>query len=80
LIVLRSSGLCNTSFPTPFETSGLNQYLLVANGIALLWLILHRCYFTTVLYGWQHALQTIPRMVVGNFYNFMAAARAWRKF
>ncbi|RML78422.1 Bacteriophage N4 adsorption protein B [Pseudomonas savastanoi pv. savastanoi] len=80
LIVLRSSGLWNTSFPTPFETSGLIQYLLVANGIALLWRILHRCYFTTVLYGWQHGLLSIPRMVVGNFVNFMAAARAWRMF
>ncbi|KFF85218.1 glycosyl transferase family protein [Pseudomonas syringae] len=80
LIVLRSSGVWNTSFPTPFETTGLIQYLLVANGIALLWRILHRCYFTTVLYGWQHGLLSIPRMVVGNFVNFMAAARAWRMF
>ncbi|MFS2160389.1 glycosyl transferase family protein [Pseudomonas sp. Pseusp122] len=80
LIVLRSSGLWNTSFPTPFETNGLIQYLLLANGIALLWRIAHRYYFTTVLYGWQHGLLSIPRMVVGNFVNFMAAARAWRMF
>lgn len=80
LIVLRASGLWNTTFPTPFETSGLIQYLLAANGIALLWRIIHRCYFTTVLYGWQHGLLSIPRMVVGNFVNFMAAARAWRMF
>ncbi|RRV03757.1 glycosyl transferase family protein [Pseudomonas sp. v388] len=80
LIVLRASGLWNTSFPTPFETTGLIQYLLVANGFALLWRIIHRCYFTTVLYGWQHGLLSIPRMVVGNFVNFMAAARAWRMF
>jgi adsorption protein B len=80
LIVLRSSGLWNTSFPTPFETNGLIQYLLAANGIALLWRVAHRYYFTTVLYGWQHGLLSIPRMVVGNFVNFMAAARAWRMF
>lgn len=80
LIVLRSSGLWNTSFPTPFENNGLLQYLLVANGIALLWRVAHRYYFTTVLYGWQHGLLSIPRMVVGNFVNFMAAARAWRMF
>ncbi|KPW15228.1 Bacteriophage N4 adsorption protein B [Pseudomonas cannabina pv. alisalensis] len=33
-----------------------------------------------MLYGWQHGLLSIPRMVVGNFVNFMAAARAWRMF
>ena len=80
LIVLRASGLWDTSFPTPFETTGLIQYLLIANGFALLWRIIHRCYFTSVLYGWQHGLLSIPRMVVGNFVNFMAAARAWRMF
>jgi adsorption protein B len=80
LIILRASGLWNTSFPTPFETTGLIQYLLVANGFALLWRVVHRCYFTSVLYGWQHGLLSIPRMVVGNFVNFMAAARAWRMF
>lgn len=80
LIVLRASGLWDTSFPTPFETTGLIQYLLVANGFALLWRVIHRCYFTSVLYGWQHGLLAIPRMVVGNFVNFMAAARAWRMF
>ena len=80
LIVLRASGLWDTSFPTPFETTGLIQYLLVANGFALLWRVIHRCYFTSVLYGWQHGLLSIPRMVVGNCVNFMAAARAWRMF
>lgn len=80
LIILRQSGLWDVSFPTPFETCGVIQYLLLANGIALAWRIAHRCYFTTVLYGWQHGLLSIPRMVVGNFVNFMAASRAWRMF
>jgi adsorption protein B len=80
LIVLRQSGLWDVSFPTPFETNGFIQYLLLANGLALAWRIAHRCYFTTVLYGWQHGLLSIPRMVVGNFVNFMAASRAWRMF
>ncbi|PQP01612.1 glycosyl transferase family protein [Pseudomonas frederiksbergensis] len=80
LIVLRQSGLWDVSFPTPFETNGFIQYLLLANGLALVWRIAHRCYFTTVLYGWQHGLLSIPRMVVGNFVNFMAASRAWRMF
>ncbi|PHX42875.1 type II secretion system protein E [Pseudomonas sp. NZIPFR-PS5] len=80
LIILRQSGLWNVSFPTPFESNGWIKYLLIANGLALGWRILHRCYFTTVLYGWQHGLLSLPRMVVGNFVNFMAASRAWRMF
>ncbi|WP_426116387.1 glycosyl transferase family protein [Pseudomonas sp. DSP3-2-2] len=80
LIILRQSGLWDVSFPTPFESNGWIKYLLIANGLALGWRILHRCYFTTVLYGWQHGLLSIPRMVVGNFVNFMAASRAWRMF
>lgn len=80
LIILRQSGLWNVSFPAPFESNGWIKYLLIANGLALGWRILHRCYFTTVLYGWQHGLLSIPRMVVGNFVNFMAASRAWRMF
>jgi adsorption protein B len=80
LIVLRASGLWNTSFPTPFDTNGLVGFLLAANGVALLWRMAHRCYFTTIIYGWQHGLLSMPRMVIGNFVNFMAAARAWRLF
>jgi adsorption protein B len=80
LIILRQSGLWDVSFPTPFEANSWIKYLLIANGLALGWRILHRCYFTTVLYGWQHGLLSIPRMVVGNFVNFMAASRAWRMF
>lgn len=80
LIALRQSGLWDVSFPTPFETNGFIKYLLLANGFALAWRLVHRCYFTGILYGWQHALLAIPRMVVGNFVNFMAASRAWRMF
>lgn len=80
LIVLRYSGLWDVSFPTLFDNSGLLSALLLANGAALLWRMAHRFYFTSVLYGWQHGLLSIPRMVVGNFVNFMAAARAWRMF
>lgn len=40
----------------------------------------HRFYFVSQLYGWMHGFLTLPRMVVGNFINAMAAARAWRLF
>ena len=80
LIVLRNSGLWDTSFPTLFENNKLIVSLLLTNGFALAWRIAHRCYFTTELYGWQHGLLSAPRMIVGNFVNFMAASRAWRMF
>jgi adsorption protein B len=39
-----------------------------------------RMYFTARLYGWQHGLMSLPRMVIGNFVNCMAVARAWRMY
>lgn len=80
LIVLRHSGWWNVSFPAFLESRGVLQGLLLANGVALTWRVANRCYFTGVLYGWQHGVLAIPRMVVGNFVNFMAAARAWRMY
>ncbi|MDQ6881826.1 MAG: glycosyl transferase family protein [Pseudomonadota bacterium] len=56
--------------------------------IALLWVnagffgvrASHRFYFTARLYGWRHGLLSLPRMVIGNFVNCMAVARAWRLY
>jgi adsorption protein B len=39
-----------------------------------------RVYFTSALYGWEHGVMSLPRMVVGNFVNCMAVARAWRMY
>ena len=39
-----------------------------------------RCYFVGRIYGWEHGLLAIPRMVVTNLVNCVAAARAWRIF
>ena len=38
------------------------------------------CTSPAALYGWEHGLLSLPRMVVGNFVNCMAVARAWRMF
>lgn len=80
LLVLSYTRLWTVSFPTLFDSSRLVELLLVANLFSLAWRMAHRVYFTTVLYGWQHGLLSIPRMIIGNFVNFMAAARAWRMF
>jgi adsorption protein B len=39
-----------------------------------------RIHFTAGLYGWKHGLVALPRMVIGNFVNCMAVARAWRLY
>jgi adsorption protein B len=54
--------------------------LFYANGAVFLWRISQRCYFVGRLYGWEHGLLSIPRIVIGNLVNFMAALRAWKIF
>jgi adsorption protein B len=48
--------------------------------VALVLRVVQRIYFVTRLYGWEHGVLSVPRMVVGNFINFMAVARAWKMF
>jgi len=40
----------------------------------------HRYYFTGRLYGLRQAMLAWPRMIVGNFVNCFAVARAWRLY
>lgn len=61
------------------DTSWWNTVMFL-NACALVIRAAHRVYFTSALYGWEHGLMALPRMVVGNFVNFMAVARAWRMF
>jgi adsorption protein B len=42
--------------------------------------ILHRMLFTGLIYGWEQALLSIPRMVVSNVVAFLASERALRLF
>ncbi|MDR5824132.1 MULTISPECIES: glycosyl transferase family protein [unclassified Caballeronia] len=67
-------------FPSPFIDSGWLQALLIANSIALVLRVTQRIIFTTRLYGWEHGVLSVPRMVIGNVINFMAVSRAWRLF
>jgi adsorption protein B len=66
--------------PSPFADSRWMYVVLLLNAIAVVLRVVQRCYFVTRLYGWEHGLMAIPRMVVGNFVNFLAVARAWRMF
>jgi adsorption protein B len=73
-------GLAGDFFPSPFIDSRWLQALLAANSVALVLRVTQRIIFTTRLYGWEHGVLSVPRMVVSNVINFMAVARAWRLF
>jgi adsorption protein B len=75
-----SLGWWNTYYPSFFPRYGWLSTLMWANSVALLMRIAQRSYFVGKMYGWEHALLAIPRMVIGNFINAMAAARAWKLF
>jgi bacteriophage N4 adsorption protein B len=73
-------GFAGQLWPSPFVDSGWMRGVLWINGMAVILRIVQRVYFVGGLYGWEHGLMSIPRMVVCNFINFLAVARAWRMF
>jgi adsorption protein B len=75
-----ATGWWDAYYPTLFGEASYWRALLYVNAGFLLIRAAHRVYFTTVLYGWEHGIMSLPRMVVGNFVNCMAVARAWRLF
>lgn len=78
--LLRSFGVWHMQFPTIFEagTWQMNVALFTTGTLAVR--VIQRFYFVNLLYGWEQALMSIPRMVVSNFVNFVATARAWRVY
>ena len=78
--VLHATGLWEMQFPTVFQAGTWQMNIALFTTAALAMRVLQRFYFVNRLYGWEHALMSIPRMVVGNVVNFMAAARAWRMY
>jgi len=54
--------------------------LFFVNLIFLVWRVLHRMIFTTMIYDWRHGLMSAPRLIVANFVNFFASVRATRVF
>lgn len=73
-------GLFNTRYPPLLSVHGWVGTVLILNAIALFLRISQRFYFTSRYFGWEHGLLSIPRMVVGNFVNFMAMARALKQY
>ena len=67
-------------YPSLFSENSAWRWLIYLNAASLLIRSVQRVYFTGILYGWRHGLMSLPRMVVSNFVNFMAVARAWRLY
>lgn len=80
MVILDKLGLWTVYYPSLFSPGSLAAQLMWLNMAALLMRIVQRVYFVGSMYGWEHGLLCIPRMIVGNFINAMAAARAWRMF
>ena len=74
------SGAWELFYPSIFSENSLWRWLIYLNAASLAIRAIQRFYFTTILYGWRHGLMSLPRMVVSNFVNFMAVARAWRLY
>jgi len=75
-----TTGLLTMSYPPLIATNGWIAVLLGLNGIAFILRVTQRYYFTARTFGWRHGILSIPRMIIGNFVNFMAMARAWKQY
>lgn len=75
-----ATGWWHAYYPSLFTEGSIWRTLIYVNAFFLALRAAHRVYFTTELYGWEHGLMSVPRMVVGNFVNCMAVARAWKMY
>lgn len=78
--VLAAMNIWTMFYPSVFLFHEWFYYVLVFNAVGMLSRVFHRVYFVTEMYNWRQGLLSIPRMIVGNFVNFMAVMRAWRLF
>lgn len=74
------AGIWKMRFPAIFAPGSFLMTVLSLTLVALVLRVVQRVYFVTRLYGWEHGLMSMPRMVIGNFINFMAVCRAWKLF
>jgi adsorption protein B len=75
-----ATGWWHAYYPSLFQEGSIWREMIYINAFFLAIRAAHRVYFTTELYGWEHGLMALPRMVVGNFVNCMAVARAWKMY
>jgi adsorption protein B len=75
-----ATGWWHAYYPSLFQDGSIWRKMIYINAFFLALRAAHRVYFTSALYGWEHGLMSLPRMVVGNFVNCMAVARAWKMY
>jgi adsorption protein B len=75
-----ATGWWHAYYPSLFQEGSIWRKMIYINAVFLAIRAAHRVYFTSVLYGWEHGVMSLPRMVVGNFVNCMAVARAWKMY
>ncbi len=77
---IAEAGWWTTQYPSLFATEEWLGVVIWLNVVAYAVRVGQRFYFVTRLFGWAHGVMSVPRLVVGNFVNFMATARAWKIF
>jgi adsorption protein B len=75
-----ATGWWHAYYPSLFQEGSIWRTMIYVNAFFLAIRAAHRVYFTSALYGWEHGVMSLPRMVVGNFVNCMAVARAWKMY
>ncbi len=78
--IANSLGLLPGMLASHFADSRWEHVVMYVNVAAILLRIVQRFYFVARLYGWEHGVLSVPRMVVGNFITCMAVSRAWKLF
>lgn len=73
-------GWITVLYPSVFDSSSWFLPLMWVNTFLLAARAAQRAYFVGIMYGWEHAVLSVPRMIIGNFINALAAGRAWRLF
>lgn len=78
--VAQQLGQVDLNFPSVFGGGDFWAWVLAASGFAFLFRMAQRVYFVGSAYGLLQGLLAVPRIVVGNFVNFLAVSRAIKQF
>ncbi|BDU68789.1 bacteriophage N4 adsorption protein B [Geothrix oryzae] len=80
LTFLGRMGLHVPPLPPGFAQGSWLTRLMQVNAVFMVNRVLQRFIFVNRLYGVTHGLLAIPRVLVSNVINFMAATRAWKQY
>ena len=80
LTFLGRMGLNVPALPSGFAQGSWLTRLMQVNAVFMANRMVQRFIFVNQLYGLTHGLLSIPRVLVSNVINFMAAIRAWKQY